>query len=251
MDRPGLVALLAANGFVAAEEEADELLAGAGGDLARLEAMTARRRTGEPLAWITGTTRFCGIDVAVHPGVYVPRRQTEALAERAADRLPAEGTAVDVCTGSGAVARVLAERRPGARVLATDLDPRAVACARANRVDAVQGDLLDALPADLRADVVVAVVPYVPTAELRLLHRDTLTFEDPRAYDGGGDGAGLLRRVVAGAPAVLRPGGRLLLELGGEQAAALRSALARAGFGPPTVLADEDGDVRGIEATLA
>jgi release factor glutamine methyltransferase len=244
MERAELAALLAANGFVAPQEEADELLA-AGGPV---EALVERRLTGEPLAWITGTTVFCGVEVAIHPGVYVPRWQTEPLVERALERLPPDGTAIELCTGSGAVAKVLTERRPHARVFASDIDRRAVDNARANGVDARRGDLFDPLPR-VRADVVFAVVPYVPTAELPLLQRDTLAFEAPSSYDGGADGADLLRRVVAGAPERLRPGGALLLELGGDQPSVLAPELARAGFAEVTVLADEDGDVRGLEAT--
>ncbi len=227
-----LTARLARAGFVAADEEAAELLA-APGDL---EAMVARRLTGEPLAWITGTAPFCGLWIRVDPGVYVPRWQTEALAWRAVERLPADGVAIDLCTGSGAIATVLATHRPGARVIASDIDPRAVACARSNGVEAHEGDLFAPLP-DIVADVVVGVVPYVPTPDLPLLQRDTFTFETPLSYDGGPDGLDIVRRVISGAPAFLRPGGVLLLEIGGDQAAALG--------GDPIL--DEDGDVRGIE----
>jgi release factor glutamine methyltransferase len=120
-------------------------------------------------------------------------------------------------------------------------------------VEAYAGDLFDPLPAELRgrADVLVAVVPYVPTGELALLQRDTLTFETSLAYDGGPDGMDLLRRVVAEAPRWLRPGGALLLELGGAQAGALAPVLDRSGFAGPRTLTDEDGDVRGVEASLA
>jgi len=123
-----------------------------------------------------------------------------------------------------------------------------VACALANGVDARLGDLFGPLT-PVEADVVVAVVPYVPTSELALLQRDTLAFESPRAYDGGEDGLWLLRRVVANSPRFLRPGGALLLELGGAQAEALRVDLRASGFGAFEVLADEDGDIRGVEAT--
>jgi release factor glutamine methyltransferase len=250
-DRAALAELLADAGFVAAAEEADELLARAGGDDELLEALVARRLTGEPLAWITGSVSFCGLEIRVDPGVYVPRWQSEALALRAAERLPANGVAVDVCTGAGAVARTLMARRPHARVVATDVDERAVACARRNGVDAHRGDLLAPLPDGLegRVDVVVGVVPYVPTPDLPLLQRDTLTFESPLSYDGGAGGTALLRRVVADSPRFLRGGGALLLELGGEQAGALRDDLARAHFVGVDVLRDEEGDVRGIEAT--
>ena len=95
----------------------------------------------------------------------------------------------------------------------------------------------------------VGVVPYVPTSALPLLQRDTFTFESPLHYDGGRDGTDVLRRVLAGAPRFLRSGGALLLELGGEQADALAGDLARLGFAGVGILTDEDGDVRGIEAT--
>jgi release factor glutamine methyltransferase len=247
-----LTAVLAGAGFIAASEEADELLARADGDAALLDLMVGRRLTGEPLAWITGTAPFAGRWIRVLEGVYVPRPQTEDLARRAVERLPDTGTAIDLCTGSGAVARTLMDDRPRARVLATDVDPRAVACARANGVEAYEGDLFEPLPRALggTVDVVAGVVPYVPTGELGLLQRDTLTFESPLSYDGGADGLDVLRRAAHGAAEVLRPGGALLLELGGDQAAALRPQLIALGFGAVTTLSDEDGDVRGVEATL-
>ncbi|HMJ32765.1 MAG TPA: HemK/PrmC family methyltransferase [Baekduia sp.] len=251
-DSEGLTALLARAGFVAADEEAEELLARAAGDAELLDGLVRRRLTGEPLAWITGSVSFCGLEVRVDPGVYVPRWQSELLAHRAVERLPAGGTAIDLCTGAGAVALTFSTYRPGARVVASDVDERAVACARANGVEVYRGDLLAPLPRTLegRVDVVAGVVPYVPTPELPLLQRDTFTFESTLAYDGGRDGTDVLRRVLADSPRFLRPGGALLLELGGEEADALRDDLARLGYVDVTVLVDEDGDLRGIEATL-
>lgn len=249
-----LTEVLERAGFVAAEEEAAELLSAAG-DAPALDAMVARRLTGEPLAWITGRVRFCGLDLRIEPGVYVPRWQTEQIARRAAARLPADGVAVDLCTGCGAVAAVLRAARPEARVVATDVDGRAVACALGNGVEVYEGDLFDPLPGDVRrpgaVDLVVGVVPYVPTPALDLLPRDTLMFESSVSYDGGPDGTATLRRVVAGAPSVLRSGGALVLELGGDEADALAGDLAAHGFAEVTVLHDEDGDVRGIEALWA
>lgn len=232
---------------MAAADEAAELLQAAAGDTARLEALVARRLRGEPLAWITGWVDFCGLRLVILPGVYVPRWHTEALAERAVRRLPEAGVAVDICCGSGAIAAVLSSRRHHARVLATDLDARAVACARANGVDARTGDLFGGLPVDVcgAVDVVTAVVPYVPAHELDLLQRDTLAFEGALAYDGGPDGLVVVRRAVTDAANWLRPGGSLLLELGGNQAA----ELALPGFDGAVVIHDEDGDRRGVEAT--
>jgi release factor glutamine methyltransferase len=238
---------------VAASEEADELLACASASGAALDSLVGRRVQGEPLAWIVGHARFGDVTVAVHPGVYVPRWQSMELARRAAARLDERGTAVDLCTGSGAVAAALRAARPGARVVATDSDDKAVACARANGVDARQGDLFAPLPRSLHGsvDVVVAVVPYVPSADLGLLPRDTLRHEDAAHYDGGPDGTEVLRRVVAGSPRFLRPGAALLLELGGDQAALLGRELADHGFVEAETWSDEDGDLRGMEATLA
>src|ERR1700693_3700193 len=185
--------------------------------------MLARRLTGEPLAWITGSTSFCGLVIRVDPGVYVPRWQSEPLARRAAERLPASGTAIDLCTGSGAIAATLMHLRPGARVVASDIDARAVGCALSYGVGAYRGDLFAPLPQGLEGhvDVVVGVVPYVPTPELSLLQRDTFTFESTLAYDGGRDGTDILRRVMTDSKRVLRDGGGLLLEVGGDQHGAL------------------------------
>ena len=251
-DPATLAAVLSGAGFIAAEEEAAELLACAAGDVERLQALVARRLTGEPLAWITGRVSFCGLEIRVAPGVYVPRWQSEPLARRAAERLPGNGTAIDLCTGTGAIARTLMSRRPGARVVASDLDHHAVACAAANGVEVYLGDLFAPLPRTLegRVDVVVGVVPYVPTPALPILQRDTFAFESRLAYDGGQDGAEILRRVLTDAPRFLRRGGAILLELGGQQAGALDDDLARLGFIGVSVLRDGDGDVRGIEATL-
>ena len=247
-----LTAELSRGGCVAAEEEARELVASAGGDASGAQTLADRRLTGEPLAWITGQATFGDLDVVVHPGVYVPRWQSVELARRAAARLPEDGHAIDLCTGSGAIAAALRAARPAARIVATDCDARAVACARANGVEAYAGDLFAPVPASFRAatDVVVAVVPYVPSTELHLLPRDTLAFEDASHYDGGPAGLALLGRVVTEAPAFLRPGGALLVELGGDQADLLRPELDGSGFCSVETWSDEDGDLRGLEATL-
>jgi release factor glutamine methyltransferase len=251
-DLESLAALLSDAGFVAAEGEADELLACAAGDVELLESLVGRRLTGEPLAWITGSVSFCGLEIRVDPGVYVPRGQTVPLARRAVERLPTNGAAIDLCTGAGAIAKTLVTGRPGARVVASDVDERAVACAAANAVEVYCGDLFTPLPRELEGhtDVVVGVVPYVPTPALSLLPRDTLAFELPLSYDGGRDGTEILRRVLTESPHFLRRDGALLLELGGAQADALGDDLARLGYVDVIVLLDEDGDVRGIEATL-
>jgi release factor glutamine methyltransferase len=252
IDVNDLAVRLSDAGFVAADEEAEELLHSAHGGAAVLESLIERRLRGEPLARITGFTMFCGRQLRVDHGVYVPRWQSEPLARRAIARLPPRGIAIDLCTGSGALAMTLLAERPRARVVATEVDERAAACAETNGVEVYRGDLFAPLPHDLggRVDVIVAVAPYVPTPELSLLAHDTLTFETTLAYDGGDDGADVLRRIVEESPRYLRRGGALLLELGGEEANVLEGEMARRAFDGVTVLFDDDGDVRGIEATF-
>jgi release factor glutamine methyltransferase len=247
---------LARAGCVAADEEAAELADAAAGDLPRLASLLERRLAGEPLAWVTGQAVFGRLTLRIDPGVYVPRWQSLELVERAARHLAdgrPPGRAIDLCTGSGAVAAALALRRPTACIVATDCEPTAVTCARANGVDAVLGDLFGPVSPEWRGqtDVVVGVAPYVPTGALRLLPHDTLAFETLTHYDGGPDGTAALGRVVSEAPRFLRPGGALLLELGGNQADAVGAAMERRGYEDVATWCDEDGDVRGIEGTLS
>jgi release factor glutamine methyltransferase len=240
---------LSAAGFLAADEEASELLQCSNGDPVDLESRIKRRLQGEPLAWITGFTTFCGMKILVDSGVYVPRWQSQPLARRAAKRLPQRGVAVDLCTGSGAIARTLLAEKPYARVTGTDIDERAVSCARSNGVEALCGDLFAPLSLDLegRVDVIIGVVPYVPTQSMPLLPRDTLDFESPLSYDGGSEGLDVLRRVLEGSHRFLRPGGALFVEVGGQQAVVLQDDLLRLGFEDVVVLFDDDGDLRGLE----
>jgi release factor glutamine methyltransferase len=182
--------------------------------------------------------------------VFVPRPHTQPLARRAASLLPPIGVAVDLCTGSGAVAAVLASVRPRATVMATDIDPVAVACARRNGVRALEGDLDEPLSAALRGrvDVMTAVVPYVPTEELHLLPRDVLANEPRRALDGGRRGTRMLVRAAQAAVRWLRPGGSLLIEIGGDQADELMTTLEDVGFSEIRVHRDGEGQDRAIEA---
>ena len=239
-------------GCVAPGEEADELMEAARGDGALLERLVARRVAGEPLAWVTGAVGFAGCRVRVHPGVYVPRRQTEALVLRAIELLPEDGLAADLCTGSGAIAMALERRRPQARIVASELDPVACRCAQENGVEVFAGHLGDPFPAGLRGrfDVVVAVVPYVPSDMFAYLPRDVRDYEPRLALDGGPGGTRVLEQAVWAAAGLLHRGGSLLLEVGGEQDDALGPVLSAAGFGPTTRHDDDEGDLRGVEAVL-
>jgi release factor glutamine methyltransferase len=252
LDRGSITHALAEAGCVAPDREAAELLAAAAGDRVRLAAILARRQRGEPIAWLTGRTTFCGATLVVAPGTYVPRPQTEPLAHRAAALLPTAGPAVDLCTGVGALAAVLAAADRSARVLATELDEAAARCARCNGIDVHVGFLDDPLPPGLEGsvDVITAVVPYVPSEELHLLPRDVVAYEPRLALDGGPGGTALLSEVVRRAPRLLRSGGRLLIELGGDQPERLGPELREHGFAEVELMRDEEGDPRALSARL-
>lgn len=242
-----LVDRLRRAGCVAAEEEAARL-AEAAPDDPTLQRWVARREQGEPLPWITGRFEFCERSYRIDPGVYVPRPQTEELARRAATALPDGGRALDLCTGSGVVAAHLAAAVPTAVVIAIDIDPRAAGCARRNGALAVVGDLASCLAPRPRFDVITAVAPYVPTAAIRLLPADVQRWEPRRALDGGEEGTQVIEAVIEAAGRLLRPGGRLVLELGGVQDVAVAAALRQSGLGPAEPWFDADGDVRGLSA---
>jgi release factor glutamine methyltransferase len=244
-----VISRLAAAGCVAPEEEAGAMLS-AEPDDATLETWLRRREQGEPLAWIVGSTLFDGRRLRMEPGVYVPRPQSEGLARRAAAVLPADGTLLDLATGSGAVAAVAAALVPTAVVVGLDLSSTAARCARSNGVPAAVADLAAAPIRSASVDVVVAVAPYVPTDALRLLPPDVQRHEPRRALDGGADGLDLVRAAVRAAARVLRPGGWILLELGADQDVRLGPALTAAGFAEATTWTDDDGDLRGLAAAL-
>ncbi len=251
LDLSSLTRALEAAGCVAALEEATELIDAAHDD-AELGLMRERRLSGEPLAWITGRVTFCGLEIMVAPGVYVPRWQSEPLARRAAQLLPEAGVAVDLCTGSGALAAVMQVAHPAAEVVATEIDATAVHCARRNGMAVYQGDLDLPLPADLalRVDVMTGVLPYVPSDAMHLLPRDVRHFEPRLALDGGSAGLTLLTRAVQRSPRWLRRGGWLLVEVGDDQISRVTRVMGEAGFGVVTVIEDDDGDPRGLCAQL-
>ena len=222
----------------------------------RLAAMVARRVAGEPLQYVVGWAPFGSLRLEVGPGVFVPRPETEGLAERAASLLrawPAPRLAIDLCTGSGAIACFLADAVPGARVVATELDPAALAWAGRNAarhgVDLLQGDLDGPLPAELagQVQVMTANVPYVPTAAIDLLPRDVREHEPRLALDGGPDGLDVLRVVAARAPRWLTGCGWLLCEIGDDQGEAAIRVLEAAGFRQVGVHPDLAGRDRVIQ----
>jgi release factor glutamine methyltransferase len=218
-----VVSRLRAAGCVYAEDEA-RLLLSAAATAADLAAMADRRVAGLPLEQVVGWAEFCGLRIAVDPGVFVPRRSTEFLAGQAIARIRPGAVVVDLCCGSGAVGAALAAAVDDLELHAVDIDPAAVACARRNLVArggrVYEGDLYAPLPAWLhgRVDVLVANAPYVPTGEVRLLPREARLYEPRVALDGGTDGLAVVRRVSDAASGWLAPGGHLLIEISEHQA---------------------------------
>ena len=246
---PGVVARLRAAGCVFAEEEADLLLAEAR-SAAELEHLLERRAGGEPLEYVLGWALFCGLRMRVEPGVFVPRRRTEALVREAAGLAEAGAIVVDLCCGTGAVGAALLSARPelGLDLLSADLDPVAVRCARVNLPGrtVVEGDLFAPLPADLRGRVALLLVnaPYVPTGSIERMPPEARVHEHRLALDGGPDGLDVQRRVAAAAGGWLAPGGSLLIETSARQAPVTIALFGRNGLVPRTAHhEDVDGTV--------
>lgn len=231
-------------GCVFAEEEA-RLLISAAMTPADLIVMVNRRAAGFPLEHVIGWTEFCGLRIAVDPGVFVPRHRTEFLVRHAAALTWPGAVVVDLCCGSGALGAVLATMQERIELYASDVDPAAVRCALRN-VTATggrvyEGDLYEPLPAILRGriDVLVVNAPYVPTESIRLLPREARIYEARAALDGGTDGLDIQRRVAAEAPLWLAPGGHLLVETSERQAPHTVEIFTRNGLIPQLISSEE------------
>lgn len=222
---------------------------------ADVQALIARRARREPLQYLLGTQEFCGREFRVTPSVLIPRPESALLVEETVRRCDANRTAavVDVGTGSGCLAVSVAAALPNARIQAIDLSSEALAVARANtaqhgvesRIECVCGDLLEPLvermPAH-RVDVILSNPPYIAEIDWMALQPEVRCFEPRLALAGGRDGMDLHRRLLQQAPAHLKPGGALLMEVGlGQAAAVCRLAEEGGWFLPYAVLRDDGG----------
>ncbi|MBJ6980102.1 MULTISPECIES: peptide chain release factor N(5)-glutamine methyltransferase [unclassified Luteimonas] len=204
----------------------------------RFDALVARRAEGMPVAYLVGRRGFWTLDLAVTPDTLIPRPETELLVEQALQRLPTGRPlrVADLGTGSGAIALAIASERPLAQLVATDRSEAALAVARGNarshgldgRVDFRQGDWFAPLAGD-RFDLLASNPPYIAAADPHL-GRGDLRHEPADALASGADGLDAIRILAAHAPALLVPGGWLLLEHGWDQGPAVRALLAAAGF---------------------
>ncbi|HLM65909.1 MAG TPA: peptide chain release factor N(5)-glutamine methyltransferase [Longimicrobium sp.] len=229
-------------------------------ELAEFKGRLLRRAKREPLQYIEGEAHFRELRLRVDPRVLIPRPETEQLVQRVLEWAAGRPglAAADVGTGSGAIALALATEGPFERVVATDVEPGALEAARANHAlaapeAAVEFRLGDGLAplAGERFDALVSNPPYVANAERASLDTEVRDWEPAAALFAGDDGLEVIRRLVAGAPSVLKPGGLLALEIGAEQGAAVAELVrAAGGFGAPRVEKDLAGRDRIVLAEL-
>ncbi len=241
---PQIIERLRAAGCVFAEDEA-RLLTGEARNPAELDKMVERRIAGEPLEVIVGWAEFCGLRIAVGPGVFVPRRRSELLVRQAATLSTTGAVVLDLCCGTGALGAAIAATLGEVELYAADIEPAAVRCARANIAEAggeaLEGDLYTPLPATLRGrvDLLLVNAPYVPTDAIEMMPPEARDHEPRVALDGGQDGVDVHRRVAAGAPVWLAPGGHLLIETGESQAERTAEAMAHNGLTPRVITSEE------------
>lgn len=228
-------------------------------DTARVEALAARRAERVPLQHITGQAPFRSLVLAVGPGVFIPRPETEQVVQIAIDRLNEQAVpepiAVDLGAGSGAIALALATEVPRARVFAVEKSVDAFAWTSRNFADVaapnatlVLGDLADAFPElDGTVDVVISNPPYIPDAAIP--REIEVRLHDPSAaLFGGEDGLDVVRAVSARAQRLLHPGGTLIIEHGEEQGPGIRALLVADGWRTPRTTLDLTGRDRATSA---
>ena len=230
----------------------------------QVEGLVRRRANREPLQHILGTTSFCGLEIAVRRNVFVPRPETELLAERALEvlrgfRRTEPIRVLDFGTGTGCMPIFLAANFPAAEFFALDQSAAALDLARVNssthrvsdRIQFILGDSVAALPQQFRAHLVVSNPPYIPAGEIPQLEPEVRDFDPIAALDGGADGLDCYRQLADSLPGILAPQGCWLAEFGDGQADSLRDLLETRGWKVEQVWPDYSGAARMFHARPA
>jgi release factor glutamine methyltransferase len=232
-------------------------------DRRRFDRLVGRRVRGEPVALIRGWVEFSGLRLRLEPGVFTPRYSTELLATEAVRRISRRRSpvAVDVATGAGAVALAVAHRVRQSRVWGLDISKRAVKVARRNSDELGlrnarfrASDMLQRLPGNLRGEVDIFTIhpPYVARAQMRTLPPEIKDYEPAESLtDRSVDGLGLVRRLAVDAPAWLKSGGWVLVEVAPDLSRAVQSTLRPHGFDEIKILRDSLGATRVVAARLS
>jgi len=214
-----------------------------------------RRSKGEPTQYIIGKTWFMGVEISVDPRVLIPRSDTEVLVEQILSWLDKNNKArraLDLCTGSGAIALAIAKRKPGLKITASDISDDAIAVAsenakrhRVRNVGFIQSDMFEALRKGAlgqKFDFIVSNPPYIKSDELPKLQREICEHEPMIALDGGADGLDFYRQIIDSAPDYLKRNGALFLEIGANQAGEVCELIKdKGGYTAPEVKQDIAG----------
>ena len=208
-----------------------------------------------PLQHIIGHTGFMGLDFKVSRDVLIPRRDTETLVETVLEREKDPAISIlDLCTGSGCIAVSLKKLGGYSQVAASDLSDKAIGLAMRNasindaEIRLIKSDLFKDIEGSF--DVIVSNPPYIPTEEIETLSPEVRDHDPRMALDGGEDGLDIYRRIVSECGDVLNAGGRLYMEIGFDQAAAVGGLMEKAGFRDIEVVKDLAGKDRVIFGTL-
>lgn len=228
-------------------------------ELGRYRALIARRRTGEPIAYILGQREFYGRTFHVDPRVLIPRPDTEILVDVALARTRKRNLSarvLDLCTGSGCVAITIAKERPTWQVTGIDVSLASIEVARDNALNLgaiwgvrfLDGDLFSPLEPRERFELILSNPPYIPTAELPKLMRDVRDFEPHLALDGGDDGLHFYRQIAHEALGYLSSGGVLAVEIGADQGSDVVALFAQAGYSDVEIQKDYGSRDRVVSA---
>ncbi len=222
-------------------------------DAARYEELLTRRASGVPLQYLTREQNFCDLSLYVDERVLIPRQDTECLVEEVL-RDGARGALLDLCTGSGCIPLALLKHGNFSCALGADISAEALAVAETNRARTGlplllrQSDLFSEIPE--RFDVITANPPYIESAEIESLSVEVRDYEPRLALDGTADGLAFYRRLAAESGAHLKPGGRLYLEIGMAQGAAVASLLEAAAFSDIQIIRDLAGRDRIVKGSM-